>query len=178
MREGREKPTGEANRRTMATGSSAWRHLANVTLLAVALGLWTFSGVALAAENTDDEPAILVVASKIKDLPDDHYRWAAEMAASRLKGPTKVLPGDFATALRYAREHKGQVLGIVEIIVDVYTFDEEVRITCFDPTGKRIWKESVSVNMGGSEEALARKMVERALNKSEDRPACGRPSSN
>jgi hypothetical protein len=125
-----------------------------------------------ATESEKDEPVILVVASKVEDLPDDHYRWAAEMTASRLKGNTDVLSGDFAAALKYSRENKGRVAGIVEIIVDVYSFDEDVRITCYDASGRRIWKEKVSVNMGGSEEALARKMVERAIAKAEKRPAC------
>lgn len=58
--------------------------------------------------------------------------------------------------------------------MDVYSWREEVRITCFEPTGREIWKEKAIVNSGGSEEALARKMLERALRKAEKRPVCAR----
>ncbi len=63
--------------------------------------------------------------------------------------------------------------GIVEVMIDVFSYAEEVRITCMDAAGREIWKEKARANMGGSEEALARKMLERALGKTEKRPACG-----
>lgn len=143
-----------------------------VVALLAALAALTLPGGAPAVEGEGNAPVILVVASKAKDLPPDHYLWAAELTASRIKGNTQVLEGDFAAALKHARENKGAVAGIVEIIVDVYAWDEEVRITCYDPAGRQLWKEKVSVNAGGSEEALARKMVERAIVKAEKRPAC------
>lgn len=65
-------------------------------------------------------------------------------------------------------------MGIIEVIIDVYSFKEEVRISCFDPAGRELWKEKAKANMGGNEEALARKMFERALQKAEKHTtACG-----
>jgi hypothetical protein len=119
------------------------------------------------------EKKVLFVAAKIEDQAADRYLWAAEMAALRMKGKTEVLPGGLVAALQYSREKPGEVAGIVEIMVDVYSWREEVRITCFDNKGKSLWKEKAVVNTGGSEESLARRMVERAIKKAEDRPACG-----
>lgn len=70
-----------------------------------------------------------VVAVKVKDLAVNRYSWSAELAAARLKGATKVLEGSLAGALRYSRENPGTVRGIVEIMIDVYSYAEEFRIT-------------------------------------------------
>lgn len=142
-----------------------------------ALALAIFCPVYLAAQPAPTETGdrqVLVVAAKVADLAEDHYQWAAEMAAARLKGKTTVVSGGLAGALRHSRENPGSAMGIVEVMIDVYSWREEVRITCFDPTGREIWKEKAIVNNGGSEEALARKMLERALKKAEKRPACSR----
>lgn len=119
------------------------------------------------------EKQVVVVAAKVPDLAEDHYLWAAEMAAARLQGKPTVLEGGLAGGLRHARENPGTVRGIVEIMIDVHSWDEEVRITCYDTSGREVWKDKAKVNMGGSEEALARKMLDRALKKAEKRPACG-----
>lgn len=148
--------------------------------LAVALALAISSPLCLTAQPTPSTSApsgdrqILVVAAKVDDLAEDHYQWAAEMAAARLKGKTTVLSGGLAGALRHARENPGTASGIVEVMIDVYSWREEVRITCFDSAGREVWKEKTLVNAGGSEEALARKMLERALKKAEKRPACSK----
>lgn len=145
----------------------------------IALALAIACPLSLAAQTapatpTSAERQVLVVAGKVDDLAEDHYQWAAEMTAARLKGKSTVLSGGLAGALRHVRENPGTAMGIVEVMIDVYSWDEEVRITCFDSTGREIWKEKAVVNAGGSEEALARKMLERALKKAEKRPACGR----
>lgn len=121
------------------------------------------------------EPRILIVVAKVKDLEANHYLWAAEIAAGRLQGKNnQVLEGGLAAAIKEAREHPGTVRGIVEIVVNVYAFDEDVRISCFDAKGKQLWKKKSSVNAGGSEEELARNLFERTLEKAETMPACGR----
>lgn len=127
-----------------------------------------------AAPSPAPEKVVLVVTAKVKDLEDNHYLWGAELAAARLKGATKVIEGGLAGALRYSRENPGSVRGIVEVMIDVYSYAEEVRITCTDPAGREIWKEKARANMGGNEEALARKMLERTLDKAEKRAACGK----
>lgn len=145
-----------------------------------ALALALFSPIYLAAQagpatpTATGERQVLVVAAKVNDLAEDHYQWAAEMAAARLKGKTTVISGGLAGALRHARENPDTAAGIVEVMIDVYSWREEVRITCFDRAGREVWKEKAIVNSGGSEEALARKMLERALKKAEKRPACGK----
>jgi hypothetical protein len=119
------------------------------------------------------EKLVLVVAAQAHELPENHYLWAAEMAASRLKGKTSVLEGGLNAALRRSRENPGTTQGIIEVIIDVYSYKEEVRISCFDPAGRELWKEKAKANMGGNEEALARKMFERAIQKAEKHTACG-----
>lgn len=130
---------------------------------------------ARSTEPIPQDPRILVVVAKAKDLEANHYLWAAEMAASRLQGKNnQVLEGGLAAALKEARENPGTVRGIVEIVVNVYAFDEDVRIGCFDARGKQLWRKKSSVNAGGSEEDLARKLFERTLEKAEKMPPCGR----
>ncbi len=140
--------------------------------IACALFSWQVPTFAEAPAQTADK-LVIVVAAKIKDLDEDHYLWGAELAAARLKGNLKVIEGGLAGGLRYTRENPGTVRGIVEVMIDVYSFAEEVRITCMDASGREIWKVKAKANGGGSEEALARKMLERALNKAEKRPVCG-----
>lgn len=128
------------------------------------------------AQHADDtaRDRILVVAAKIDDFPEDHYLWAAEIAAARLPGNTEVVEeGGFAGALRIVREEPGTVQGIVEIVIDVYRAFEEVVVTCMDPRGKKIWRKKSVVNAGGPEETLARNMLNRALNKAEKQDVCG-----
>jgi hypothetical protein len=91
-----------------------------------------------AAAVDSSEKTVLVVAAKIEDLEADHYLWAAEMTAARLKGPSKVLEGGLVSALRYSRENAGTVRGIVEVVTDVYSYAEEVRITCLDPVDRHL----------------------------------------
>jgi hypothetical protein len=135
----------------------------------------------LAAQEPAATPApqatnrILIVVEKDKELEADHYLWAAEMAAGRLKGDTKeVIPGGLAAGLKEAREKPGTVRGIIDIVINVYSWDEDVRIACYDATGHELWKKKSSMNSGGSEEDLARKLFERTLKKAEEMPACGR----
>jgi hypothetical protein len=145
-----------------------------IVLLSVAL-IASGSVAQASSDSSEQEPRVLIVVAKSKDLDANHYLWAAEIAASRLAGGSKqVLEGGLAAALKEAREKPGTVRGIVEIVVNVYSFDEDVRITCFDPVGRAIWKKKSSVNSGGSEEDLARKLFERTLQKAEKMPACGR----
>lgn len=135
------------------------------------------SGAQVAPTAATEEPRILVVVAQAKDLDANHYLWAAEVAAARLPGKNyQVLEGGLVAALREAREKPGTVRGIVEIVVNVYAWDEDVRITCFDTSGREIWKKKSSVNAGGSEEDLARKLFERTLEKAEKMAPCGRAS--
>jgi hypothetical protein len=147
--------------------------VSNGFVLAMSIALSLTGSRTLAESPASKDPVVLVFAADVEDVPDGHYEWAAEMVAARLKGNLETFDGDFGQALRFARENPGKVSGIVEIIVDVYTLREEVRITCSSTTGKELWKDKAVVNMGGGEETLARKMVERAIKKAERRPACG-----
>ena len=143
-------------------------------LLLALVSLVVPSHVVGAADSGPQGPRVLVVVAKAKDLDANHYLWAAEMAAGRLQGKNnQVLEGGLAAALKEAREKPGTVRGIVEIVVNVYAFDEDVRIGCFDAKGKQLWKKKSSVNAGGSEEDLARKLFERTLEKAEKMPPCG-----
>lgn len=149
-------------------------NLCTALALAISWPLYLAAQTEPTAATATSDRQVLVVAAKINDLAEDHYQWAAEMTAARLKGKTTVISGGLAGGLRHARENPGAAMGIVEVMIDVYSWREEVRITCFDPAGREIWKEKAIVNSGGSEEALARKMLERALKKAEKRPACSR----
>lgn len=127
---------------------------------------------AAASESEAAKKITLVVAAQIEDVPEDRHLWAAGLSASRLKGNLEVLEGGLAAALKHSRANPGKVARIVEVMVDAYSWREEVRITCYNATGRSLWKEKAVANMGGSEESLARKMVDRALAKAEKRPAC------
>jgi hypothetical protein len=77
------------------------------------------------------------------------------------------VPGGLAGGLRFSREHPEEVAGILEILIDVYTAFEEVRITCFDTAGRERWKRKTELNAGGSEERMARNMLDRVITKIE-----------
>ena len=127
-----------------------------------------------APEGTPTSNRVLIVVAKAKDLDADHYLWAAEVAVGRLPGGNnEVLKGGLAAAIKEAREKPGTVRGIIEIVVNVYSWDEDVRITCYNPSGRQLWKKKSSVNAGGSEEELARNLFERTLQKAEKMPPCG-----
>lgn len=149
-------------------------HRVTFTLVAICL---VTSALSMAGQDAQGpvvaEPKVIVVAAQAKDLDENHYLWAAEMAAARLAGKTDVLEGGLAAALRYSRENPGSVQGIVEIVIDVHTVFEEVRVNCYDPKGRLLWKKKTELNAGGSEEKMARNMLERALKKAEKQPACG-----
>ena len=156
-------------------GEEAMSNLRRILLLVV-----TFCGspslsahLASAQGSPPEEKQVVVVAAKVEDLAEDHYMWGAEVAAARLKGKTTVVEGGLAGALRHVRENVGLARGIIEIMIDVHSWNEEVRITCFDTAGRVLWKEKAKANMGGNEEKLARNMLERALKKAEKRKACG-----
>ena len=103
---------------------------------------------------------------------DDYVQ--RNVAAGRLPGGNnQVLEGGLAAAIKEAREKPGTVRGIIEIVLNVYSWDEDVRMTCYDPSGRQLWKKKSSVNAGGSEEELARKLFERTLQKVEKMPPCG-----
>lgn len=127
------------------------------------------SGAPVIASGNDSGKQVVVVAAKAKDLEEDHYLWAAELVASRLEGEFKVVPGGLAGGLRFSREQPGEVAGILEIVIDVYTAFEEVRITCFDTSGRERWKRKTELNAGGSEEKLARNMLDRVIKKVEEK---------
>lgn len=117
------------------------------------------------AAETGPPTMVLVVAAKVKDLDADHYLWAAEIVAARLDGEFEVLEGGLAGALRFSREHPGEAAGILEVLIDVHTVFEEVRITCFDTSGRERWKRKTELNAGGSEEKMERNMLDRVIEK-------------
>ena len=111
------------------------------------------------------------IALRTNALPSESF---PSLPAFVVKGKPEVVEGGLAGALRHVRENPNSARGIVEVLIDVHSWNEEVRITCYDTAGRELWKEKVRANMGGGEESLARKMLERALKKAEKRPACGR----
>jgi hypothetical protein len=127
-----------------------------------------------AADAGATPPRLLIVVAKSENLEANHYLWAAQIAANRLPGANKqVLEGGFSAAIAEASKNPSTVRGIVEIIFNVYSWDEDVTITCYSAAGKKLWRKKSSANMGGNEEYLARKMFERTLEKAEKMPACG-----
>jgi hypothetical protein len=145
----------------------AWARLAYALTILIAPALD-------AADSPTQGPRTLIVVAKSEDLEANHYLWAAEIAASRLQGKNnQVLEGGLAAALKESREEPGTVHAIVEIVVNVYSWDEDVQIRCLDTKGKVLWKKKSSANMGGSEEKLARNLFERTLEKAEKMPPCG-----
>jgi hypothetical protein len=92
------------------------------------------------------------------------FPWAAEHVAGVLGGKPLSIEATRAEALTLAQKDPN-VVGVVEVEVNVYQAYETVRAVCYRPDGGEAWHERRLLNAGGGPEKLARDMVGALLKK-------------
>ncbi|HXU30038.1 MAG TPA: hypothetical protein VN851_05620 [Thermoanaerobaculia bacterium] len=92
------------------------------------------------------------------------FPWAAQQVAGVLGGHPVALDASFAD-LQSILSTAPNVVGYVEVEVNVYNAYETVKANCHHRNGNLLWSKMTLWNMGGSPESLAREMVGRLLKK-------------
>lgn len=92
------------------------------------------------------------------------FSWAARQVADVLGGHPIALDGSLAD-LQSILSTSPNVVGYVEVEVNVYSAYETVKANCRHRSGNLLWSKVSFWNMGGSPESLAREMVGRLLKK-------------
>lgn len=92
------------------------------------------------------------------------FEWAAVDVSKVLGTRSTPLDVGFAEAADIAAQDPN-VVGVVEVEVNVSQFYETVYAICRDEQGKEIWRVKRMLNFGGGQERLARDMVRGLLKK-------------
>jgi hypothetical protein len=92
------------------------------------------------------------------------FPWAAQQVAGVLAGKPVALDTSLAEVRAIASSNPN-VVGIVEVEVNVYQAYETVKANCLRTDGAKVWSKKTLFNMGGSPEQLARDMVGKLLGK-------------
>lgn len=92
------------------------------------------------------------------------FHWAAEDVSKVIGVRATPLDVGLVEAADIAREHQN-VLGVVEVQINVSQFYETVYAICRDDTGKEVWREKRMLNFGGGQDRLAQDMVRGLLKK-------------
>ena len=112
---------------------------------------------AFAQEKTYPENSVVVVATP-------GFPWAAEDVSKVLGVRATPLDVGLVEAADIAKA-ESNVLGVVEVQVNVSQFYETVYAICRDDQGREIWRQKRMLNFGGGQERLARDMVRGLLKK-------------
>ena len=120
----------------------------------VTMFLWSSAG---AQERQYPENSVVVVATP-------GFAWAAE-DVSKVLG-VRGVPMDIGLveAADIARE-QDNVVGVVEVEINVAQFYETVYAICRNDQGQELWREKRMLNFGGGPDRLARDMVRGLLKK-------------
>lgn len=92
------------------------------------------------------------------------FPWAARQVADVLGGHPVALDGSLSD-LQSILSASPNVVGYVEVEVNVYSAYETVKANCRHRSGNLLWSKMTFWNMGGSPESLAHEMVGRLLKK-------------
>lgn len=92
------------------------------------------------------------------------FPWAPQQVAGVLRGKPVAVDLSYSDAFRILTENP-DVIGLVEVEINVYQAFETVKIICHDKSGGRLWERKTILNAGGGPEQLARDMVGRLLKK-------------
>jgi hypothetical protein len=92
------------------------------------------------------------------------FPWAAQQVAGVLAGRPVALDASFADVRNLASSNPN-VVGTVEVEVNVYQAYETVKANCLRPDGTKVWSKKTLFNAGGSPDQLAREMVGKLLSK-------------
>ena len=115
------------------------------------------SGGSYAQEVTYPENSVVVVATP-------GFPWAAEDVSKVLGVRATPLDVGLVEAADIAKAEPN-VIGVVEVQVNVSQFYETVYAICRNDQGHEIWREKRMLNFGGGQERLARDMVRGLLKK-------------
>lgn len=143
--------------------------------------LVSLASVLEAAGTEDQRRALgLVIASKLEAMLPASLRtyppgttlvvatpgfpWAAEQVAGVLGGKPVAVESTRAEALTIVRDDPN-VVGVVDVEVNVYQAYETVKAVCYGSDGSEEWHERRLLNAGGGPEKLAREMVGALLKK-------------
>jgi hypothetical protein len=86
------------------------------------------------------------------------FPWAAKDVASVLSA-NAIAPDLSLFAARNLALYNKNVIGLVEVNVDVDNFFESVSAVCRDVETKKVWQETRVLNFAGGRDRLARDMV-------------------
>ncbi len=119
--------------------------------------LFLVTGNSFAQDRFYPENSVIVVATP-------GFPWAAEDVSKVLGVRATPLDIGLVEAADIAKQEPN-VLGVVEVQVNVSQFYETVHAICRDDQGREIWRERRVLNFGGGQERLARDMVRGLLKK-------------
>lgn len=92
------------------------------------------------------------------------FHWAAEHVAGVVGGKPIALNSSRSEIIAVAKADTN-VVGVIEVEVNVHQVYETVRAVCYRPDGTQLWKEGRVLNSGGNAEKVARDMVGALLKK-------------
>ena len=115
------------------------------------------SAGAYASENEYPKNSVIVVATP-------GYEWAAQDISKVLGVRAVARDIAFIDAAEIAKENEN-VLGVVEIEINLGQFYETVYAICRDNDGKEVWRVKRMLNFGGGADKLARDMVQGLMTK-------------
>ena len=93
------------------------------------------------------------------------FPWAADQVAGVLGGQSPAAVEASLSDVRRIALESTNVVGYVEVQVNVYQAYETVKAICYRPAGEEVWSKRRLLNAGGGPETLAREMVGRLLKK-------------
>jgi hypothetical protein len=88
------------------------------------------------------------------------YGWGALQISGVLGRGAVPFEGSLIEAVKIAGEQKG-VAAIVELTLDTDSVYESGRVVCYRTNGTKVWEEKTMFNMGGGEERIARRFVDK-----------------
>jgi hypothetical protein len=92
------------------------------------------------------------------------FPWAAQQVAGVLAGTPVALDTSLAEVRAIASSNPN-IVGIVEVEVNVYQAYETVKANCLRADGTKVWSKKTLFNAGGTPDQLARDMVGKLLGK-------------
>ena len=88
------------------------------------------------------------------------YAWAAPQIAGSLAPPATPFKGTLPDAFTAATSNP-DVVGVVEVALDVESVFESGRVVCYTPAGAKKWEQKVRVSSPGGAEHIARRFVDK-----------------
>jgi hypothetical protein len=90
----------------------------------------------------------------------DKFPWAVVQVSGALGVGAVPLKGTLNEAMQ-AASAQPSIVGLVEVVLDVDVVYESGRVICYRPNGEKIWEEKTMFNLGGGEERIARRFIDK-----------------